>query len=171
MTPCSVSNTRRRGRPLALAAIALTASLVAACGPSSRPEAIEAAKSPEQVVFARSQDDVVSGGLLFSPPHDAAKPLAIIWIHGWGVNFYEPSYVAIGRALAQQSYTVVDGNTRMHDLGKAPCANKGTNSGRRCIPPRGVARRSNTLGILPPRALRGRAPRHPELAPLFAHGA
>ena len=26
--------------------------------------------------------------------------------------------------------------------------------GRRCIPPRGVARRSNTLGILPPRALR-----------------
>src|SRR5207247_8552804 len=30
---------------------------------------------------------------------------------------------------------------------------------RRCIPPRGVARRSNTLGILPPRALRcGRAP-------------
>src|SRR5205814_3336795 len=27
--------------------------------------------------------------------------------------------------------------------------------GRRCIPPRGVARRSNTLGILPPRALRG----------------
>src|SRR5438093_9393660 len=27
--------------------------------------------------------------------------------------------------------------------------------GRRCIPPRGVARRSNTRGILPPRALRG----------------
>ena len=26
--------------------------------------------------------------------------------------------------------------------------------GRRCIPPRGVARRSNTPGILPPRALR-----------------
>src|SRR5206468_6140643 len=31
--------------------------------------------------------------------------------------------------------------------------------GRRCIPPRGVARRSNTPGILPPRALRrGRGP-------------
>src|SRR5204863_9177693 len=27
--------------------------------------------------------------------------------------------------------------------------------GRRCIPPRGVARRSNTPGIVPPRALRG----------------
>ena len=98
-----------------LAAIVLIASLGIAC--RSRPEAIDAAKSPEQVVFARSQDDVVSGGMMFSPPRDSAKPLAIIWIHGWGVNFYEPSYVAIGRALAQQGYTVIDGNTRMHDLG------------------------------------------------------
>jgi pimeloyl-ACP methyl ester carboxylesterase len=97
------------------AAIVLIASLGVAC--RSRPEAIDAAKSPEQVVFARSQDDVVSGGMMFSPPRDSAKPLAIIWIHGWGVNFYEPSYVAIGRALAQQGYAVIDGNTRMHDLG------------------------------------------------------
>lgn len=117
MTSCSLSNTCRRGSSLALTAIVLTASLVTACGLSSRPEAIDAAKSPEQVVFARSQDDVVSGGVLFSPSHDSAKPLAIIWIHGWGVNFYEPSYVAIGRALAQHGYTVIDGNTRMHDLG------------------------------------------------------
>jgi pimeloyl-ACP methyl ester carboxylesterase len=99
----------------ALTAVALIASLVTACG--SRPEAIDAAKSPEQVVFVRSQDDVVSGGVLFSPPLDSAKPLAIIWIHGWGVNFYQPSYIAIGRALAQQGYTVINGNTRMHDLG------------------------------------------------------
>jgi pimeloyl-ACP methyl ester carboxylesterase len=104
-------------RALTLTAIVLAASLVTACGKSSRPEVIDGAKSPEQVVFARSHDDVVSGGVLFSPPHDSAKSLAIIWIHGWGVNFYEPSYVAIGRALAQQGYTVIDGNTRMHDLG------------------------------------------------------
>ena len=101
--------------PPALTAVVLIASLVTACGP--RPEAIDAAKSPEQVVFARSQDDIVSGGMMFSPPRDSAKTLAIIWIHGWGVNFYEPSYIAIGRALAQQGYTVIDGNTRMHDLG------------------------------------------------------
>jgi pimeloyl-ACP methyl ester carboxylesterase len=98
-----------------LIAVVLIASLVTACG--SPPEAINAAKSPEQIVFARSQDDILSGGMMFSPPRDSAKPLAIIWIHGWGVNFYEPSYVAIGRALAQQGYTVIDGNTRMHDLG------------------------------------------------------
>jgi pimeloyl-ACP methyl ester carboxylesterase len=95
--------------------LVLVASLVTACG--SRPEAIDAAKSPEQIVFARSRDDVVSGGVLFSPPRESAKPLAVIWVHGWGVNFYQPSYVAIGRALAQQGYTVISGNTRMHDLG------------------------------------------------------
>ena len=95
--------------------VLIVAWLVTACG--SRPEAIEAAKSAEQVVFVRSEDDVVSGGVMFSPPRDSAKPLAIIWIHGWGVNFYQPSYVGIGRALAQHGYTVIDGNTRMHDLG------------------------------------------------------
>ena len=104
-------------RPLALTATLLAASLFSSCGKWSRPEAIDPAKSPEQIVFARSQDGIVSSGVLFSPPHDSAKPLAIIWIHGWGVNFYEPSYIAIGRALAQQGYTVIDANTRMHDLG------------------------------------------------------
>jgi dienelactone hydrolase len=102
---------------LRLSATLLAALLVSACGRWSCPEAIDPAKSPEQLVFARSQDDVVSGGVMFSPPRDSAKPVAIIWIHGWGVNFYEPSYIAIGRALAQQGYTVIDGNTRMHDLG------------------------------------------------------
>ncbi len=104
--------------PSALPAVVLViAAIATACGLQRRPEAIGAAKSPEQIVYARSSDDVVNGGVLFSPPRDSAKPLAIIWIHGWGVNFYEPSYVAIGRALAQHGYTVIDGNTRMHDLG------------------------------------------------------
>jgi len=100
-----------------LIAVSLVGSLATACGSSSRPEAIGAAKSAEQIVFARSTDDVVSGGVLFAPRRDSAKQIALVWIHGWGVNFYEPSYVAIGRALAQHGYTVIDGNTRMHDLG------------------------------------------------------
>lgn len=103
--------------------IVLVATLVSACG--SRPETIDPAKSPEQVVFARSSDDVVSGGLMFSPPRDSAKQLAIVWIHGWGVNFYQPQYVAIGRALAQHGYTVIDGNTRMHDLGNVEAERAG----------------------------------------------
>jgi len=100
-----------------LIAVSLVGSLATACGSSSRPAAIGAAKSAEQIVFARSTDDVVSGGVLFAPRRDSAKQIALVWIHGWGVNFYEPSYVAIGRALAQHGYTVIDGNTRMHDLG------------------------------------------------------
>jgi hypothetical protein len=40
--------------PPVVVAVALVASLVTACG--SRPEAIDAAKSPEQIVFARSED-------------------------------------------------------------------------------------------------------------------
>ncbi|MGO8699669.1 MAG: alpha/beta hydrolase [Limisphaerales bacterium] len=76
-----------------------------------------AGKFPEQIVYVRSHDDIVSGGAIFTPPTDSAKPVAIIWIHGWGVNFYEPTSVAIGRALAERGYTCITGNTRMHDLG------------------------------------------------------
>jgi len=82
-----------------------------------RPERMTAGKFPEQIVYVRSQDDIISGGAIFTPPKDAAKPVAIIWIHGWGVNFYQPTYVAIGRALAEHGYTCIAGNTRMHDLG------------------------------------------------------
>lgn len=113
----------RRSPTLALTGVVLIGSLALACG--SRPRAIDAAKSPEQIVFARSKDDVVSGGVLFAPQRDSAKPIAIVWIHGWGVNFYEPAYVAIGRALAQHGYTVIAGNTRMHDLGNVETQRNG----------------------------------------------
>jgi hypothetical protein len=57
------------------------------------PEAQKPGKFPEQMVFVRSTDDVVSGGVLFTPPKQSSKPLAIIWVHGWGANFYVPTYV------------------------------------------------------------------------------
>lgn len=44
----------RMTNPLVLTAVVLIVSLAMACGRSSRPEAIDAAKSPEQIVFARS---------------------------------------------------------------------------------------------------------------------
>lgn len=71
----------------------------------------------EEIVHVRSEDDVVSGGAFFAPPKGTAKPIAIVWIHGWGVNFYSPTYVAIGRALAGLSYATLTANTRMHDIG------------------------------------------------------
>jgi len=76
-------------------------------------------KFPEQLVYARSSDDIVNGGIMFMPPKGVAKPLAIIWVHGWGVNFYQPEYVMIGRALAERSLTTIAVNTRMHDIGNS----------------------------------------------------
>jgi pimeloyl-ACP methyl ester carboxylesterase len=81
-----------------------------------RPERMTA-RLPEQIVFSRASDDIIEAGALFTPARAAARPIAVIWVHGWGVNFYQPSYVQIGRALAERGYTVVSINTRMHDLG------------------------------------------------------
>src|SRR5215467_2208146 len=72
---------------------------------------------PEELVYVRSSDDVVNGGAIFKPPKESAKPIAIIWMHGWGVNFYSPTYVNIGRRLAERGFTTFAINTRMHDIG------------------------------------------------------
>ncbi len=72
---------------------------------------------PEELVSVQLKDDIVNGGVIFTPRKESAKPVAIIWIHGWGVNFYQPTYVNIGRALAERGFTCITGNTRMHDLG------------------------------------------------------
>jgi dienelactone hydrolase len=71
---------------------------------------------PEEVVYAASDDSVINAGLLFHPKKDSTKPVVIIWVHGWGVNFYSPSYVSIGRTFAGKGYTCISVNTRMHDL-------------------------------------------------------
>jgi pimeloyl-ACP methyl ester carboxylesterase len=82
-----------------------------------RPVTVTAGQFPEQLVYARSTDGIVNGGVMFMPPKDSAKPVTVIWIHGWGVNFYSPTYVMIGRALAERGLTTIAANTRMHDLG------------------------------------------------------
>ena len=70
----------------------------------------------EQIVFAPSDDHVLNGGVLFTPQGPTAKPIAVVWIHGWGANFYQPQYVLIGRALARRGVMTVVANTRMHDI-------------------------------------------------------
>jgi pimeloyl-ACP methyl ester carboxylesterase len=99
-----------------MAAVLVAAAYLLRHKPSPRPEVISA-KLPEQVVFATTSDDIIDAGAMFTPPSNNSKPVAIIWIHGWGVNFYQPTYVGIGRELAALGYTVISGNTRMHDLG------------------------------------------------------
>jgi pimeloyl-ACP methyl ester carboxylesterase len=81
-----------------------------------RPENQLPGKFPEELVFVRTADDVVNAGVRFTPPKNSAKPIAIIWVHGWGSNFYSPSYVGIGRALAGRGFTTISVNTRMHDI-------------------------------------------------------
>jgi pimeloyl-ACP methyl ester carboxylesterase len=76
-----------------------------------------AGKFTEELVYARSEDGITNGGAIFAPQKDSAKPIAVIWIHGWGVNFYYPTYVKIGRALAERGYACITVNTRMHDIG------------------------------------------------------
>ena len=78
---------------------------------------VKNATLPEQLVFSKSNDDVLNAGLMFGSKRELAKPIAIIWVHGWGVNFYSPTYVSIGRYLAEKGYTCIDVNTRLHDLG------------------------------------------------------
>jgi pimeloyl-ACP methyl ester carboxylesterase len=81
------------------------------------PLTVRSGALPEEVVYVRSEDDLVNAGMLFAPPKSQAKPVAIIWLHGWGVNFYSPTYITIGRALAERGLTTISVNTRMHDLG------------------------------------------------------
>ena len=71
----------------------------------------------EELVYARAEDGVVDAGALFTPRGAVDKRIAVIWIHGSGVNFYYPSYVKVARALARRGMTTIVGNTRMHDLG------------------------------------------------------
>jgi pimeloyl-ACP methyl ester carboxylesterase len=77
---------------------------------------ISTGQFPEELVYVQAKDDVASGGAMFRPPAISARPFAVIWIHGWGANFYSPTYVAIGRALAARGLTTISVNTRMHDI-------------------------------------------------------
>ncbi|RPJ87189.1 MAG: alpha/beta hydrolase [Acidobacteria bacterium] len=98
-----------------LALLGTTFVLWEGCGP--RVEKVVSGKFPEELVYVSSADDIPNCGAIFTPPKNSAKPIAIIWIHGWGVNFYVPTYVMIGRHLAERGYTCISANTRMHDVG------------------------------------------------------
>jgi pimeloyl-ACP methyl ester carboxylesterase len=99
------------------AGIAVIAAIAVRLRMPPQPEIPMPGKFPEQVVYVQARDDVMNAGVLFTPPKSASVPIAIIWVHGWGTNFYNPSYVAIGRALAARGLTTISVNTRMHDVG------------------------------------------------------
>lgn len=53
----------------------------------------KAGQFAEQLVQVQTKDDMVDSGALFAPPTGIVKPIAVIWVHGWEVNFYFPTYV------------------------------------------------------------------------------
>jgi len=71
----------------------------------------------EELVYTECEDGVILAGLVIRPTAVPAKPLALVCILGFSINFYHPSFIPIGRQLARYGYTVLFGNHRGHDLG------------------------------------------------------
>jgi pimeloyl-ACP methyl ester carboxylesterase len=84
-----------------------------------------AGKVTEELVYVETSDGITNGGAMFAAPVSSASPIAVIWIHGSLLNFYDPSYVKIGRELAARGLTTITGNTRMHDLGNLAATRAG----------------------------------------------
>ena len=99
------------------AMLTLLAVILLFCQGCAHTPKLTPGKFPEELVRVQAKDGISNGGVIYAPPKNAAKPIAIIWIHGWGTNFYAPTYVNVGRALEERGYTCIAGNTRMHDLG------------------------------------------------------
>jgi pimeloyl-ACP methyl ester carboxylesterase len=71
----------------------------------------------EELVYAKTSDGITNAGEIVAPAANTTSPIAVIWIHGSQLNFYEPGYVKICRELAARGFTTLTANTRMHDLG------------------------------------------------------
>lgn len=71
----------------------------------------------EELVYAECSDGVILTGLVIRPADKPVKPMALLWIPGYSINFYHPSLIPIGRELAGLGYTCLIVNTRGHDLG------------------------------------------------------
>jgi pimeloyl-ACP methyl ester carboxylesterase len=71
----------------------------------------------EELVYTECSDGVILAGLMIRPAGVPPKPLALVWIPGFSINFYHPTFVPIGRELAKYGYTTALCNHRGHDLG------------------------------------------------------
>jgi len=71
----------------------------------------------EHLVCTDAEDGVRLDGALIHPLVPTARPIAVVWVHGGGSNFYQPMYVRVGRALAARRLMFITGNSRGHDYG------------------------------------------------------
>ena len=70
----------------------------------------------EQIVFTPSEDQRWLAGVLMRPTEGSARSIGIVCVHGSPGHFYVPTFVYLGRALAERGYRFVSGNTRAHDV-------------------------------------------------------
>jgi pimeloyl-ACP methyl ester carboxylesterase len=68
------------------------------------------------LVATQTQDGLRLDGTLIQPAEDREGPL-LVWIHGFGANFYFGPYLRLAEALAAHGQASVIGNTRGHDFG------------------------------------------------------
>jgi hypothetical protein len=71
----------------------------------------------DELVCGESEDGIILAGLVIRPDTQAAEPIAIVWIPGLSIDFYHPSFTAIGRELAGLGCAFIIGNHRGHDIG------------------------------------------------------
>jgi hypothetical protein len=71
----------------------------------------------DELVYTESEDGIILAGLVIRPAAQATKLIAVVWIPGFSINFYHPSFIPIGRELAGLGYVFVIGNNRGHDIG------------------------------------------------------
>jgi pimeloyl-ACP methyl ester carboxylesterase len=112
---CPTFMAQRRPIAIVILAFAATGFLPARQNVTTKKET--APKVTEELVHVQTSDGITNGGAVFGTAVSSASPIAVIWIHGSQVNFYDPSYVKICRELAARGFTTITGNTRMHDLG------------------------------------------------------
>ncbi len=74
-------------------------------------------KYQERLVCTDTEDGIRLDGALIGPSAPSARPIAVVWVHGGGSNFYQPMYVRVGRVLAARRLVFITGNTRGHDYG------------------------------------------------------
>jgi alpha-beta hydrolase superfamily lysophospholipase len=68
------------------------------------------------LVATQTEDGLVLEGVLIQPAENRDKPV-LVWIHGFGANFYFGPYLRLGEALAAHGRASLIGNTRGHDFG------------------------------------------------------
>jgi alpha-beta hydrolase superfamily lysophospholipase len=76
------------------------------------------------LVDTQTSDGLRLDGVLVEPlveppvePSRRRSQFVIVWIHGFGANFYFAPYLRLAEALAERGQSILIGNTRGHDFG------------------------------------------------------